>query len=255
MFCPSCGKEVPPGSSYCLYCGSSITVPANSKSKTQIEWEYRDFVFGFTTGEMWARIGSGAYSEAGARLEFWQAYQDSIRLKLQRWLDDGWQPIGEIGPAGITIRTYMGAKYSVVFWVFILVVSAMMLFIPLLFITNTYAEPTEFRLKMRRPKPEESVASNQDDRARTIKLHIKRLAKFEGFLVILGVYADNMKIGELDNGGTQIFEISGSARTISVGNSSQKSQPIAIEGTNSDDMIYFECWIEFSGIQIRSLDP
>jgi hypothetical protein len=37
---------------------------------------------------MWAKLGSGAYSEAGAKLEFWQNEQRVMSTKLQKWLDD-----------------------------------------------------------------------------------------------------------------------------------------------------------------------
>jgi len=38
----------------------------------QTQWEYTDFVFTYPKNAMWARLGADAYSEATARIEFWQ---------------------------------------------------------------------------------------------------------------------------------------------------------------------------------------
>ena len=43
-------------------------------------------------------------SEVDARLHFWQKYQLQIRSELQRWIDAGWEPITEVGPASIILK-------------------------------------------------------------------------------------------------------------------------------------------------------
>ena len=72
-FCPSCGKQVPEGSAFCPHCGSRIPTTITStvtSPSLATEWEYEDFVYQFPPpGQgMWAKLGSGAYSEAGAKL-------------------------------------------------------------------------------------------------------------------------------------------------------------------------------------------
>jgi len=154
MYCPSCGKQIADESVFCQHCGNRISAPVavSVSSKKPVQWEYRDFTWNFTPGAIWCKVGSGAYSEAGARLEFWEAYQQYILPELQKWRDQGWQPVGEVGPASIQIRTYTGAKYGAIAWIFIFFISAMMLLLPLLFIWGQYAEPVQFRVQMRRPK-------------------------------------------------------------------------------------------------------
>jgi len=153
MYCPSCGKQTPDNSTFCLHCGTQISSPGVAPAlRVVTEWEHKDFVYPFKPGGLWAKIGSGAYTEAGAKVEFWQNYQQEIRLELQKWLDEGWEPVGEIGPASMKIRTYTSAKYGAFAWLFIITLSIFTVFLPLLFIWSTYAEATEFRVTMRRPK-------------------------------------------------------------------------------------------------------
>ncbi len=116
------------------------------------QFEYQDFVYQFSKGETWCRLGSGAYSEAGAKLEFWQGYQRYILPEFQKRLDQGWEPIGEVGPAGISIHAYRAAKYSALGWIWNIFWIIMLLGVYLLFIFDLYAEPVEFRVPMRRRK-------------------------------------------------------------------------------------------------------
>ena len=156
MHCPSCGKEIPDQSTFCLHCGTSIATPeATPISQAPIEWEYQEFVYKFPEGAMWAQLGESAYTEAGARLEFWQNYQQEIRLELQKWLDQGWQPVGEVGPASIQIRKYRALRYNWFGWLLFIIFTLLTVYTFGIFAYLTrpwYAEPTEFRLSMRRPK-------------------------------------------------------------------------------------------------------
>jgi len=71
------------------------------------DWDYKDFVWTYPKIELkdGARL-SALYTEAHARLDFWQPAQQHIHLELQKWLDQGWQPIGEVGPSGIKLNVY-----------------------------------------------------------------------------------------------------------------------------------------------------
>lgn len=153
MYCINCGSQTPDNSKFCLHCGAKISLTEpTAEPRPALDWEYKDFVYPFPPRYTWAQIGSGAYSEAGAKIEFWQDNQQEIRLELQKWLDKGWEPVGEVGPAGMKIRTFRDAKYGFFGWLFIIMLSLMMFFLPLLFIWNLYAEPTEFRVTLRAPK-------------------------------------------------------------------------------------------------------
>ena len=109
MYCSSCGKQIADDSVFCRYCGKPMTAKA---APVAAEWVYRDFIFPFPPDFGWVSTGPGGNTETGARSEFWQRSQQAIRLELQKWLDDGWEPIGEIGPAGITIEYLQREDYA-----------------------------------------------------------------------------------------------------------------------------------------------
>ena len=120
------------------------------------EWEYTDFVYTYPKGSWWARLGSKGYTESGAKLEFWQNSQRQIFPELQKWLDQGWEPIGEFGPGCIEIRTYMSHKdkpagYWVWFTIAGLFTFGLSLALALLDVSQI-AEPTRFVIQMRHPK-------------------------------------------------------------------------------------------------------
>jgi hypothetical protein len=125
MYCPSCGKQVTENSKFCSYCGTRIAAPAApvAAPPAPTEWISRDFVYEFPPPGQgpWAKLGSGAYSQAGAKLEFWQNSQREITTELQEWVDEGWQPVGEVGPSCIEIKTsYSHRDKSAVYWLMFL---------------------------------------------------------------------------------------------------------------------------------------
>ncbi len=129
MFCPSCGKNVPESSSFCLHCGSSITNPKAASDK-QIEWEYCDYIVEYKSGEGGKYPLTIGENENTIRLAVWNSDQ-LIRLSdIQKWLDKGWQSVSQIGPSGYSFRQGGGG-----------------------FLGGTpYLTVVEFRVKMRRPK-------------------------------------------------------------------------------------------------------
>lgn len=120
------------------------------------EWEYKNFVYPFPKDFMWVRLGSKGYTESGAKLEFWQNGQRRILPELQKWLDQGWEPLGEFGPGCIEIKTYWSHKdkpagYWVWFTIAGLFTFGLSLFLALIDVSHI-AEPTIFIVQMRRPK-------------------------------------------------------------------------------------------------------
>ena len=152
MYCASCGRQISSDSTFCKYCGSRNA----SSTRAVVEWEYQDFVWEWPSTQAW-RLNA-FYPEFQHRLERWQSKQDIIRAELQKWLDKGWQPIGEIGPASIKLHCFARTESDVtgtkVFgWIITLGLFFVFdLFTGSLWETYTYCRPTEFRLQMRHPK-------------------------------------------------------------------------------------------------------
>ena len=158
MYCPSCGKKTPNGSTFCLHCGNRIVAPRAEVAhtpRTPIEWEYKDFVIEYPPGKRGkVYIGPGGYTIPGGRLLFWQSEQANITRKLQSWLDEGWEPVGEVGPACFQVRTYRKWQPPALFLILGILSFGLLLIIELLtkYYCYDYMEVTEFRLPMRRPK-------------------------------------------------------------------------------------------------------
>ena len=159
MYCPSCGRTIPDGSSFCLHCGARIAAAspgAVGRRQALVEWEHKDLVVAYPPGRRGqVYVGAGGYTHPGARLFFWQSGQADIAQKLQGWLDEGWEPIGEVGPSCLQLRPYrkwepdFGVIGTVIFGVMTL---GLGLLASLRNETNDYVEVTEFRLPMRRPR-------------------------------------------------------------------------------------------------------
>ena len=136
-FCPSCGKLRSSGLRFCGSCGfefdggqgqvGAIRQQASGTANTTFaweaapvatapaqrltEWEYHTFVLKWEhkkTGWISAS-GPNGYTDVAARLSYWQDYQKVIMPELLKWLDQGWEPIGDIGPSCIELRTFKSA--------------------------------------------------------------------------------------------------------------------------------------------------
>jgi hypothetical protein len=117
---------------------------------TQIrDWEYKDFVWTFTSGGI-NLSNFGGYTMAGARHEVWSECQSAILSDLQQDLDNGWEPIGEIGPTALKFRDTLRLNWGayIVAGIFTMGIGLLAPF----FFLNTWAIPVEFRVRLRRPK-------------------------------------------------------------------------------------------------------
>ena len=120
------------------------------------EWEYKDFVWPWPSS-LGYRVNA-FYPESRHRLEFWQSRQNDISFELQKWLDQGWQPIGEVGPASIQLSFFDKAESNVdcsrvIMWGFSLGIGLLIDIVTgNLSSTYTYCRADEFRLKMRMPR-------------------------------------------------------------------------------------------------------
>jgi len=116
-------------------------------------YEYKDFVYEWAPGQRgWVNIDSnfGGHTSVGARLEIWSWCQGVILPAIQEWIDDGWEPMTEVGPASIATRQYSRLN-GVAYAIFSVVTMGVGLLLPFLFLTPVL-EPVEFIVKMRRRK-------------------------------------------------------------------------------------------------------
>ena len=152
MYCFSCGKQIADESQFCMHCGKSLIVPdgiiAPTTQPTPKEWEYKDFEYKWSPGDIY----TVQYELPTAREHFWQEYQRQIKSELQKWLDEGWEPVGEVGPASIEIREYRGIKLNPFGWLIAGFLALLTVGLALILFLQPVAEPTVFRLTMRRPK-------------------------------------------------------------------------------------------------------
>jgi hypothetical protein len=129
------------------------------------QFEYKEFVFAFPPQSTWCRLASGnqgGYTEAGARKEFWDSYQAKILAELRTDLDNGWEPISEVGPAGISLKTsrelppdlsFMGCMFYILLWAIGGMATFGLGFIIIPFMMMSYyARPVEFRVNLRKRK-------------------------------------------------------------------------------------------------------
>jgi hypothetical protein len=210
MYCPSCGKETPENSRFCLHCGQSITAPSTA-ARVPTEWEYKDFVYEFEPPGrgMWAKLGSGGYTEAGAKLEFYQNSQYEISAEIQKWLDEGWQPVSQIDSSCVELRTgYSHRDKSAGYWLMMAFFSIPSFGLVLLFALlsrSHIAEPERFVVQMRRPvtlkdraiRPSPAIPQEPA----TIQIH--RPLGFTAALRNADVYLDNKPVEKLASGETK----------------------------------------------------
>lgn len=110
----------------------------------------KDFVYTWQPGEVWYRPGFSGPS--AARQYFWDEYQNKLLVDLQNELDQGWEPITQVGPSAIKMRSYEKNAEpdlsDVLFW--IATVGLGLLYQLLNPTKILYYEPTEFRVALRR---------------------------------------------------------------------------------------------------------
>lgn len=95
-----------------LFKEKEISSQPVAKDIQSTEYEYFDFEWRAERGETFGRVTAKkgfnqnvgeALTEPYARLHFWQGFQVQILEQLQSFLDDGWQPVTEVGPGCIEI--------------------------------------------------------------------------------------------------------------------------------------------------------
>lgn len=166
MNCPSCGKEVPAGSQFCLNCGKPLSTTA-SPSMGTLQWEYKYVLFppDTTIPEMYKRekppyatLGS-SYTVATALNEFWVSMERDVHEAIKDEVEQGWEPDPNgWGPSCIEYRTRkVGTDYwSGGQWVGYIIFGLVSYGLLLLVLPFTWKadilEPVRLKVRLRRLK-------------------------------------------------------------------------------------------------------
>lgn len=122
------------------------------------KWESHEFVYEqWTLANSWVCLASDGYDTLLPALDFfWHTYQSQILNEIQKWYDDGWEPMEEPGVQGFKLNwvevTSHGIDPSdILLWFLTLGVALLMQLwigeLPRRYVTY---EPIEYRLQMRR---------------------------------------------------------------------------------------------------------
>jgi hypothetical protein len=91
-----------------------------------VEWEYGYFLRHWGPGKGGSYPLGDGKTEYHARVFYWSDNQSWILPELQKYMDEGWQPLTEVGPNAYAFRRHGGSP--------------------------DWLEVKEFRVKLRRPK-------------------------------------------------------------------------------------------------------
>ncbi len=100
MYCPSCGKEIPDKSTFCLQCGEPIKAKSVTTKKTT-EWVYIYYTRIWNKG---IRYNLDSIHEQLVRLDIWSKVQNIILPEIQTLIDNGMESVTEIGPSAFIFQ-------------------------------------------------------------------------------------------------------------------------------------------------------
>jgi hypothetical protein len=120
-------------------------------------WEYKDFIYdSWQPDETWSCVSyRDNYWLAEARQFFWETSRDRIMAELQKWLDQGWELLEDVGPDAIAVsQVERKVNNAQIIDVFLWIMTLGIAFILQYWLNNprrvTVYKPVEFRVKMRR---------------------------------------------------------------------------------------------------------
>ena len=109
MFCRYCGKQVPEESAFCQHCGKQLGVSQQTAASQPKAWERMIVVINFRRGEAgW--VAEESYTAPVAQQSFWNDAQPLIEEIETAAADDGWQPLGQHGPACVELDRYKSTE-------------------------------------------------------------------------------------------------------------------------------------------------
>ena len=125
MFCIHCGKKNMESAVFCAFCGKEISQikAILDVDNSTVEWDYNFFRRGWKNGGRW-NLTFGV-TEHNVRMDNWGQDQSTLLPKIQKYLDNGWQPISPPGPgsyyfdrntdyAGEIKYTYLSVSHFIV---------------------------------------------------------------------------------------------------------------------------------------------
>ena len=80
------------------------------------DWYYEDFVYRYPPGSRPMGKFGIAVNILQVKHSFWDRYQNELLPIVQQWLDDGWQPVSEIGPSALVIDDQQQSKVGQQIW-------------------------------------------------------------------------------------------------------------------------------------------
>jgi hypothetical protein len=103
-----CGKEISDNAAFCQYCGKRLAV-SKADADPPKGWEYLTFILHYRRGEGgW--VAQTSYPAPVAQQNFWNDNTPIINEIRTMMTDNGWQPVGEHGPACIELESYQSAE-------------------------------------------------------------------------------------------------------------------------------------------------
>ncbi len=128
-------------------------VPPSSASG---EFAYTDWILEFPAALRHSLSiglsGRGAPSIEEIRQRIWSAYQNVVTAGLQKWMDQGWQPVNMPGPSCLEMRIAKDYRdKNVLYWILMIIAIPVTAGISLLvaLLPRPFVEPTRFIVKMR----------------------------------------------------------------------------------------------------------
>jgi len=123
----------------------------------KITYEHKDFVYRWKVSRRPWRCVTSNGDFLLATLEWWQGHQSWLLPKLQKYLDQGWEPLTEVGPNAYVTRDFKSLTKATgcldALLMFCVVIGTFGF--GLFFIRSLYTEAVEFRVKLRRPVRED----------------------------------------------------------------------------------------------------
>lgn len=124
-------------------------------SSTSGEFAYTDWILEFPAALRRSLSiglsGRGAPSIEEVRQRIWSAYQNVVTAELQKWIDQGWQPVDKPGPSCLEMRIAKDYRdKSLIYWLLMIIAIPVTAGISLLvaLLPRPFVEPTRFVVKM-----------------------------------------------------------------------------------------------------------
>ncbi|MEZ4641770.1 MAG: zinc ribbon domain-containing protein [Chloroflexota bacterium] len=108
MFCIHCGNPLVENAQFCAHCGKAVGTapqpPQPPEERPSQEWEYTFYRSSWKSGKGGRFNLVFGKTEYDARLMHWGSDESWLMPSLQKFLDNGWEPVGKIGPGNYHFR-------------------------------------------------------------------------------------------------------------------------------------------------------